>query len=133
VKASSLAALNDAFWGYAAGTVAILLTEAAEVTSQLEPQAAAAALETGGISINNFNTTLPVRKGLSSSAAVCVLVVRAFSTIFGWNLSHRVEMELAYRGERLTRSRCGRMDQACAFGKTPVLLVGVCTMRLVSM
>jgi galactokinase len=31
-------------------------------------------------------------------------------------------MELAYRGERLTGSQCGRMDQACIYGRTPVLL-----------
>jgi galactokinase len=31
-------------------------------------------------------------------------------------------MEMAYLGERLTGSQCGRMDQACIYGKTPVLL-----------
>jgi galactokinase len=31
-------------------------------------------------------------------------------------------MELAYFGEITTPSRCGRMDQACAYGKTPVFL-----------
>lgn len=31
-------------------------------------------------------------------------------------------MEYAYRGERLTPSQCGRMDQACAFGSIPVCL-----------
>lgn len=31
-------------------------------------------------------------------------------------------MELAYLGEILTPSRCGRMDQCCAFGKTPTLM-----------
>jgi len=31
-------------------------------------------------------------------------------------------MEIAYLGEILTGSRCGRMDQACIYGKTPVLL-----------
>jgi galactokinase len=31
-------------------------------------------------------------------------------------------MELAYLGEKLTGSQCGRMDQACIYGKTPVLL-----------
>ena len=32
-----------------------------------------------GININNYRTTLPVKKGLSSSAAICVLVARAFN------------------------------------------------------
>ena len=33
----------------------------------------------GGVSINNHTTTLPARKGLSSSAAICVMVARAFN------------------------------------------------------
>jgi UTP-glucose-1-phosphate uridylyltransferase len=32
-------------------------------------------------------------------------------------------MELAYMGEITTPSRCGRMDQGCAFGNRPVLMV----------
>jgi len=31
-------------------------------------------------------------------------------------------MEYAYRGEVLTPSECGRMDQVCAYGETPVFL-----------
>lgn len=31
-------------------------------------------------------------------------------------------MELAYQGEILTPSQCGRMDQACAYGPCPVVL-----------
>ena len=31
-------------------------------------------------------------------------------------------MEVAYVGERLTPSQCGRMDQAVAFGSRPVLM-----------
>jgi galactokinase len=31
-------------------------------------------------------------------------------------------MELAYQGEITTPSRCGRMDQGCAFGNRPVLM-----------
>jgi galactokinase len=60
---------------------------------------------------------LPVQKGLSSSAAICVLVARAFATVYELRLSARDEMELAYAGERRTGSECGRMDQVCAFGR----------------
>jgi galactokinase len=60
---------------------------------------------------------LPVRKGLSSSAAISVLVARAFASVYGLTLSERDEMELAYAGERRTGSECGRMDQVCAFGR----------------
>jgi UTP-glucose-1-phosphate uridylyltransferase len=38
-------------------------------------------------------------------------------------LTIRGEMELAYQGEITTPSRCGRMDQGCAFGNRPVLMV----------
>jgi UTP-glucose-1-phosphate uridylyltransferase len=37
-------------------------------------------------------------------------------------LTTRGEMELAYQGEITTPSRCGRMDQGCAFGNRPVLM-----------
>jgi galactokinase len=60
---------------------------------------------------------LPVRKGLSSSAAICVLVARAFGAVYRLGLSVHDEMALAYAGERRTGSECGRMDQACAFGR----------------
>jgi galactokinase len=60
---------------------------------------------------------LPVRKGLSSSAAICVLVARAFASVYALALSVREEMELAYAGERRTGSECGRMDQVCAYGR----------------
>lgn len=69
-----------------------------------------------GIQVDNHRTDLPVRKGLSSSAAVCVLVARAFNRLYDLDLSLRDEMDLAYQGERTTPSRCGRLDQGCAFG-----------------
>jgi len=34
----------------------------------------------------------------------------------------RGEMEFAYQGEIVTPSRCGRMDQACAYGDKPVIM-----------
>lgn len=77
----------------------------------------------GGVAINNYLTNLPIQKGLSSSAAICVLVARAFNHLYQLNLSLQEEMELAYLGERTTPSRCGRMDQACAYGNRPILMV----------
>lgn len=73
-----------------------------------------------GIEIDNYKTTLPAQKGLSSSAAVSVLVARAFSMVYGLKLTPRGEMDLAYHGEVTTPSQCGRMDQCCAFGLKPV-------------
>jgi len=77
----------------------------------------------GGLRIDNYKTDLPVKKGLSSSAAFCVLAARAFNRVYGLHLTTRAEMEAAYQGEILTPSRCGRMDQGCAFGRTAVLMI----------
>ncbi|MBE9166625.1 GHMP kinase [Pleurocapsales cyanobacterium LEGE 06147] len=95
------------FFSYAAGVAYQILTR----------------YSVGGVAINNYLTDLPIQKGLSSSAAICVLVARAFNHLYQLNLSLQEEMELAYLGERTTPSRCGRMDQACAYGNQPILIV----------
>ena len=74
-----------------------------------------------GLEIDNYLTDLPVRKGLSSSAAISVLVARAFNRTYDLKLTTRGEMEYAYRGETTTPSRCGRMDQGCAYQR-PILM-----------
>ena len=76
----------------------------------------------GGIEINNYKTNLPLKKGLSSSAAICVLVARAFNQLYNLGLTVDEEMDLAYWGERTTPSQCGRLDQACAYGSRPILM-----------
>ena len=75
-----------------------------------------------GLVIDNYRTDLPLRKGLSSSAAVCVLAARAFNRVYDLKMTVRGEMDLAYHGEITTPSACGRMDQCCAFGARPVLM-----------
>jgi UTP-glucose-1-phosphate uridylyltransferase/mevalonate kinase len=75
-----------------------------------------------GLTITNTRTDLPIRKGLSSSAAISVLTARAFNRVYDLKLTVRGEMELAYQGEITTPSRCGRMDQGCAFGDRAVLM-----------
>jgi UTP-glucose-1-phosphate uridylyltransferase/mevalonate kinase len=75
-----------------------------------------------GLVIRNHRTDLPIRKGLSSSAAISVLTARAFNRVYDLRLTVRGEMELAYQGEITTPSRCGRMDQGCAFGDRAVLM-----------
>jgi galactokinase len=77
----------------------------------------------GGVDIRITKMDLPLKKGVSSSAAVCILVAKAFDTIYNLRMFPHELMEIAYLGERLTGSQCGRMDQACIYGKTPVLLV----------
>ena len=99
-------AQGGGFWSYIAGVAYQALTN----------------YHVRGLTIKNYKTDLPVRKGLSSSAAICVLTARAFNRVYDLKLTVRGEMELAYQGEITTPSRCGRMDQGCAFGNRPVLM-----------
>ncbi|MFN2127498.1 MAG: sugar phosphate nucleotidyltransferase, partial [Anaerolineales bacterium] len=100
-------AQSGGFWSYIAGVAYQVLTN----------------YHVRGLVINNYKTDLPIKKGLSSSAAICVLTARAFNRVYDLKLTIRGEMELAYQGEITTPSRCGRMDQGCAFGNRPVLMV----------
>jgi mevalonate kinase len=100
------AAKSGGFYSYCAGVAAYMCER----------------FRVGGISIQTTSMDLPLKKGLSSSAAVCVLTARAYNRIYDLNLSVRDEMECAYQGEIQTGSECGRMDQVCAFGQTPVFL-----------
>lgn len=99
-------AQRGGFWSYIAGVAYQVLTN----------------YHVRGLVIRNYKTDLPVKKGLSSSAAICVLAARAFNRVYDLKLTTRGEMELAYQGEITTPSRCGRMDQGCAFGNRPVLM-----------
>ncbi len=99
-------AQKGSFWSYIAGVAYQVLTN----------------YHVRGMVINNYKTDLPVKKGLSSSAAICVLTARAFNRVYDLKLTVRGEMELAYQGEITTPSRCGRMDQGCAYGNRPVLM-----------
>lgn len=94
------------FYSYVAGTAYQILTN----------------YRVRGLVIDNYRTDLPIQKGLSSSAALCVLVARAFNRMYDLKMTVRGEMELAYLGEITTPSRCGRMDQGCAYGNRPILM-----------
>lgn len=98
------AASRGDFFSYAAGVAHFMLTF----------------YEVDGLELDNYQTSMPVKKGLSSSAAFCVLVARAFGRVYDLKMTVRAEMEAAYQGEILTPSRCGRMDQGCAFGQGAV-------------
>jgi len=99
-------AQNGGFWSYVAGVAYQVLIN----------------YHVRGLVIDNYRTDLPIKKGLSSSAAISVLAARAFNRVYDLKLTVRGEMELAYQGEITTPSRCGRMDQGCAFGNRPVLM-----------
>jgi galactokinase len=100
------ATVSAGFFSYAAGV-------AAEVHERYV---------VGGVRIEVDRMDLPLGRGLSSSAAICVLTARALNRIHSLGLSIQEEMELAYRGEIATGSQCGRMDQACAYGLQLLLL-----------
>ena len=99
-------AQKGGYWSYIAGVAYQVLTN----------------YHVHGLVIDNYKTDLPIKKGLSSSAAISVLAARAFNRVYDLKLTTRGEMELAYQGEITTPSRCGRMDQGCAFGNRPVLM-----------
>jgi UTP-glucose-1-phosphate uridylyltransferase/mevalonate kinase len=108
LNAKSLKAVAEdgGFYSYVAGVAAFMVEY----------------YDVGGVSIDCTKVTIPIQKGLSSSACVCVLVARAFNLLYNLNMTVRSEMEAAYRGEIMTPSRCGRLDQACAYGERPVLM-----------
>lgn len=77
----------------------------------------------GGVKITVTRMDLPIKSGLSSSAAICVLVARAFNQLYHLKMNIKGEMQAAFRGEQRTPSRCGRLDQACAYGVKPVKMI----------
>ena len=106
LKALLEEAQKGGYWSYIAGVAYQVLTN----------------YHVRGLVIDNYKTDLPTKKGLSSSAAISVLAARAFNRVYDLKMTTRGEMELAYLGEITTPSRCGRMDQGCAFGNRPVLM-----------
>jgi UTP-glucose-1-phosphate uridylyltransferase/mevalonate kinase len=106
LKALLEEAQRGGFFSYAAGVAYQVLTH----------------YHVRGLVIRSTKMDLPIKKGLSSSAAVCVLTARAFNRVYDLRLTIRGEMELAYQGEITTPSRCGRMDQGCAFGDRAVVM-----------
>ncbi len=76
----------------------------------------------GGMHLEITAMTLPMKSGLSSSAAICVMVAKAFNQLYNLHLNTLGIMNMAYWGEQRTPSRCGRLDQACAFGVNPVAM-----------
>ena len=76
----------------------------------------------GGLHLEITKMDLPMKSGLSSSAAICVMVARAFNILYNLQMNTIGVMNIAYWGEQRTPSRCGRLDQACAFGVNPVVM-----------
>eukprot|EP01031_Cornospumella_fuschlensis_P039517 gene39517-48113_t len=64
------------FLSYAYGTMSVLLEHPSLQNKE----------DLGGLWIDNYHTSLPMKKGLSSSAAVCVLIVKAFARRYNLQL-----------------------------------------------
>jgi galactokinase len=93
------------FFAYVAGTVAAILEAYPSIIDK-----------NGGIMIDNYKTTLPMKKGLSSSASLCTLIVKCFDQLYNLTLSHESIMTIALTGERKTGSQCGLMDFCVTMG-----------------
>lgn len=96
-----LAKEKGSYLSYVYGTAASVLTH---------PKVSSLVNKGVGIDIDNHLTTLMMKKGLSSSAAICVTVVRCFNLVYDLDLSINEIIDYAFNGERLTHSLCGKMD-----------------------
>ena len=101
-----LAAQQGGFFSYVAGVVSYMCENYA----------------IGGAKITIVKRDLPMKSGLSSSAAICVLISRAFNRLYHLNMSITDEIEAAFIGEQRAGSHCGRMDQSCAYRAGPMLM-----------
>jgi len=72
--------------------------------------------DVGGVDITIRCMTLPIQKGLSSSAAISVLVAKSFNILYDLGLEFYEIMKIAYESEHIAHSKCGRLDQICAKG-----------------
>jgi galactokinase len=105
-------AKRGGFFSYAAGSAAAVLSRFPHRCAEIQAT---------DVVVDCFECTLPVGKGLSSSAAICCTVIHAFNQLFDLGLSENDVFHLAYDGERLTPSLCGKMDQCVAFGTNTCL------------
>ncbi len=87
---------KNPFWKYALCTIIYLKNKFQDL---------------GGININITKVTLPMKKGLGSSAAICLLVTKAYNLLYKLGLTENEELEIAYQGELLAGSKCGKLDQ----------------------
>jgi shikimate kinase len=67
VEALRAHAEDGGFFSYICGTAAVMLESIPSLLQQ-----------GGGLQVDNHTTTLPMKKGLSSSAAVCVLIAKVW-------------------------------------------------------
>jgi len=79
-------------------------------------------LEIGGARLE-ISSDLPMKKGLSSSAALCVSTARALNGLFSLGLDTRDIIETSYRAENgILGIGCGKMDQTAAAHERPLFI-----------
>lgn len=89
-------AQSNSFYAYLCGTVLYVLKN----------------YKISGVNIEIQKMDLPMKKGLASSAAICMLVVYTLNDLYALNLSKEDIVRCAYEGEHLALSQCGMLDQS---------------------
>lgn len=87
---------NNEFWKYALGIILYLKKNIKKIS---------------GVEINITDASLPIKRGLASSAAISLLIVKAYNILYNLNLTSDEELDLSYYGELSIGSKCGRLDQ----------------------
>ena len=86
---------SNSFFSYMCGTILYLIKN----------------YEVAGIEIEIEKMDLPVKKGLSSSAAICMTIAKAYNKLYDLQLKDNEIKNIAYQGEHLAQSQCGKLDQ----------------------
>lgn len=94
-KALKKEAENNTFFSYMCGTILYLIRN----------------YEVAGLEIEIEKMDLPIQKGLSSSAAICMTIAKAYNQLYHLKLSDQEIKNIAYQGEHLAQSQCGKLDQ----------------------
>ncbi len=63
-----------------------------------------------GINLEIVKMDLSMKKGLASSVAICITVVKHMNKLYNLDLSKEDIIKIAYNGEHLAGSKCGLLD-----------------------
>ena len=85
---------NNSFYSYLCGTILYLFRK----------------YSVGGIDITISKMDLPIKVGLSSSAAFSLTIVKAYNELYNLKLTDDEIINCAHEGEILAGSRCGNLD-----------------------
>lgn len=97
---------NNSFYSYLCGTILYLFRK----------------YTVGGIDIAISKMDLPIKVGLSSSAAFSLTIVKAYNELYNLKLTDDEIINCAHEGEILAGSRCGNLDYASIMNDGLLLL-----------